>query len=104
MIGDASLHKHTGVRRFTNAGAGGNVQAARALYLGRQALTCAYGTGGSGNRMMWSEEITDHGNRVEILGGMIFGCKKTRYKPKGSTSGGTDFGVIALDTAAAAVV
>jgi N4-gp56 family major capsid protein len=102
-IGDASLHKHTGVRRFYDAGAGSNIVGARALYLGRQALTAAYGSGNTGTRMMWDEEQNDYGARISVAGGMIFGAKKTRYKPKGQTTGGSDFGVIAIDTAAARV-
>jgi N4-gp56 family major capsid protein len=99
MIDNVVLQKHAGVRRFSDYGAGGNVEAARALFLGRQAMTCAFG-GGDGTRMTWEEELRDFKNNVAIAPGMIFGVKKTRYKPK-SGGAGSDFGVIAIDTAAA---
>lgn len=101
-VDGVSLHKARGVLRFADYGSGGNVRAARALLLGRQALTAAYGSG-NGTRMMWEEELTDYGNQIGIAAGMIFGVKKTRFKPK--TGGGTGFdqAVIAIDTAAAQV-
>lgn len=100
-IDGVTMHKHRGVLRFTDYGAGGNVAAARALLMGRQAMTCAYGSG-NGTRMMWNEELTDYENQVGIAAGMIFGCKKTRFKPKTGAGTGTDLGIISIDTAAAA--
>lgn len=94
------LKSHPGVRRFSDYGAGANVLAARSLVLGRQALTCAYGSG-NGTRMFWEEEMRDYKNNFSCLVGMIFGAKKTRYKPK-QGGAGTDFGVISVDTAAIA--
>jgi N4-gp56 family major capsid protein len=100
-IDGCTMHKHRNVLRFGDYGSGLNVKAARALLLGRQALTCAYGSG-NGTRMMWNEEMTDYENQVGIAAGMIFGCKKTRFKPKTGSGTGTDFSVISIDTAAAA--
>lgn len=94
MIGNTILHKHKSVVRFGDYGAGGNVAAARALFLGRQALVLAFGSPGNGLRFDWSEVPLDHGNDIEICAGAIFGIKKTRFN-------GKDFGTIALDTAAA---
>lgn len=93
MIGNTILHKHKSVIRFNDYGAGGDVSAARALYLGKQAMVLAYGSPGDGLRYDWSEELMDHGNDIEICAGAIFGMKKTRFNDK-------DFGVISLDTAA----
>lgn len=98
MVGNVSLHEHSNIRRYDDYGVGGNVEAARALFMGRQALTCAYG-GGNKSRMTWVEKLTDYENEVSIAAGMICGVKKTRFKASGS-SAGTDFGVIAVDTAA----
>lgn len=95
MIKDVVLHSHENVIRFDDYGVGSNVEAARALFLGRQAGAIAYGTSG-GPRFQWEEELTDYKNNVGISAGCIFGLKKTRYN-------GKDFGVIAIDTAAAAV-
>ena len=100
MIANTVLQEHANVRRFGDYGAGGNVSAARALLLGRQALTIAFGRG-SGSRMSWVEEKFDYGNQIAIAAGMIVGVKKTRFKRPGGT--GTDFGVMALDTASKAI-
>ena len=88
------LHSHKNVIRFDDYGSGSNVTAARALFLGSQAAVCAFGSPGTGLRFDWNEEMQDRGNQVVITTGSIFGVKKTRFNSK-------DFGVIALDTAAA---
>lgn len=94
MIGNTVLHRHKSVIQFNDYGAGANVAAARALFLGRQAGVLAFGSPGEGLRFDWSEKDLDHGNDIEICAGAIFGIKKTRFNSK-------DFGVFALDTAAA---
>jgi N4-gp56 family major capsid protein len=91
---DVVLHKHRNVIRFGNAGAGGNVQAARALMLGAQAGVVAYGSPGNNERFSWYEESRDNGNQVVITTSCIFGIKKTTFN-------GMDFGVFTADTAAA---
>jgi N4-gp56 family major capsid protein len=92
MIGGTVLQQHRSAIRFGDYGAGANVPAARALFLGRQAGVIAYGTAG-GMRFSWSEELKDHGNKPVIASGFIAGMKKTRFN-------NADFGVIAIDTAA----
>ncbi|HJV52783.1 MAG TPA: N4-gp56 family major capsid protein [Noviherbaspirillum sp.] len=92
MIGGAILHSHRNVIRFNDYGAGGNVYAARALLLGRQAGVVAYGNSG-GARFQWKEEEKDYGNEPVVSSGFIGGFKKTRFN-------GKDFGVISIDTAA----
>jgi N4-gp56 family major capsid protein len=91
MIGGAVLHKHRSVVRFNDYGAGGNVIAARALMMGRQAALVAYGTSG-GLRYSWEETTKDYGNEPTVASGFIGGIKKTRFN-------GKDFGVISIDTA-----
>ena len=93
MIKNVVLQSHQKVIRFTNAGAGANVAAGRALFLGRQAGVVAYGTPG-GLRFKWEEESDDYGNLTNINAGTIIGVKKTRFN-------NLDFGVIAIDTACA---
>lgn len=93
MIDNIVLHSHKSAIRFSNYGAGGNLPAARALFMGRQAGVVAYGTPG-GRRMSWEEEMRDYGNEPTVLAGMIFGMKKSRFN-------GRDFGVVAMDTYAA---
>jgi N4-gp56 family major capsid protein len=92
MIGGAVLQSHRSVVRFNDYGATGDVNAARASLLGRQAAVVAYGTAG-GLRYSWSEETKDHGNEPVVASGFIGGMKKTRFN-------GKDFGVLSIDTAA----
>jgi N4-gp56 family major capsid protein len=90
MINNVVLQCHESSVRFADYGAGANIPAGRALFLGRQAGVVAYGTSG-GSRMSWTEEDSDHKNQLEIAGGSTFGMKKTRFNSR-------DFGVLALDT------
>ena len=94
MIGGTILHSHKSVIRFSDYGAGSNVAASRALFMGRQAGVAAYGTP-NGTRMMWEEELEDYGNEPTVAAGLIFGFKKTRFNSK-------DFGIVAVDTASPA--
>jgi len=98
MYANTILHSHKGVIRFTDYGAGLNVAAARALFLGRQAGVCAFGSPGTGLRFGWTEETEDRGNQAVITTDTIVGIKKTAFTIEGTSR---DFGVIALDTAAA---
>jgi N4-gp56 family major capsid protein len=84
------LHSHESAIRFSDYGAGTNLPAARALFMGRQAGVVAYGTAG-GLRFTWKEEVDDYGNEPTVVAGTIIGVKKTRFN-------GKDFGVMALDT------
>lgn len=93
MINNVVLHKHESVIRFTDYGAGANVEANRALFMGAQAGLIAYGDAGSNLRYNWKEELIDFGNELVVATGCMFGVKKTRFN-------GRDFGVISLDTAA----
>lgn len=104
MYADCVIHKHRNVPRFNDYG-GASVKAARAMFLGSQAASLAYGSGaGSGaTRYRWTEVMTDHEDHVEIGTHCILGVKKSTYKSKdGQVT--RDFGVIALDTYCADVV
>ena len=94
MHNNTVLHKHKGVVRFSDYGSGSNVNAARALFLGEQAAVCAFGSPGTGFRFGWHEETRDNGNQLIITSSSIFGIKKVTFN-------GKDYGVCALDTAAA---
>jgi len=98
MYNGVVIHKHRNVIRFSDYGAGSNVAAARALFLGRQAGVVAFGSPGNDLRFDWTEETEDRGNQVVISTSSIFGVKKTSFTV-GSNS--YDFGIIAADTAAA---
>ena len=88
---DVILHKHRNVIRFSDYGAGGNLPAARALFMGAQAGLMAYGQDSGPSRYSWNEDKDDRGNALAITAGTIFGIKKTRFNAK-------DFGVVAVDT------
>ncbi|MCX7235286.1 MAG: N4-gp56 family major capsid protein [Burkholderiales bacterium] len=91
------LHSHRSVVRFSDYGAGANLPAARALFMGRQAGVVAFGSAGTGLRFDWNEELEDRGNQVVITCGSIFGVKKTTFtSPVDNVS--RDMGVMAVDT------
>lgn len=92
------LHSHRNAIRFSNAGSGQNVEAARALFLGSQAAVVAFGSPGTNMRFDWHEETRDNGDKVVITTSSIFGIKKVTFNTE---VGAQDFGVFALDTAAA---
>jgi N4-gp56 family major capsid protein len=92
------LHSHRNVIRFSNAGAGANVEAARSLFLGSQAAVMAFGSPGTNLRFDWNEETRDNGDKVIISTSSIFGVKKVTFT---TPAGAQDFGVFSLDTAAA---
>jgi N4-gp56 family major capsid protein len=91
------MHKHRNVVQFNNYGAGANLPAARALFMGSQAAFIAFGSPGTGLRFDWTEEVKDHGDKVKIGSNSIFGVKKAVYK-SADNSITRDFGVIAVDT------
>jgi len=89
------LYVSNRIKTYSDYGSGGNVAAARALFLGAQAGVVAFGSNNGVDKMTWHEEMEDHGKDLEVSARVIWGVKKTRFNSK-------DFGVIALDTAAAA--
>lgn len=97
MYHDVILHKHRNVVGFADYGAGTNLPARRALFLGAQAAAIAFGSPGTGLRFDWTEEVKDHGNSIKIGTNSIFGVKKVTYKSK-DLAVQRDFGVIAMDT------
>lgn len=98
MYRNVVLHSHRNVIRTADAGSGGNVEAARALFMGAQAGVCAFGSPGTGMRFDWFEDLRDNGNMVVISTSSIFGVKKATYQ---TDAGSQDVGVFAADTAAA---
>jgi N4-gp56 family major capsid protein len=97
MYADTVIHKHRNVVGFSDYGAGNNLPARRALFMGAQAAAIAFGSPGTGLRFDWTEESKDHGNSVKIGTNSIFGVKKVTYKSKDGAVQ-RDFGVIAQDT------
>jgi len=83
------------------AGFGTGFAVDRAILLGGQALAEAYGKARqTGNPYFWSEKELDHGDKLEVLVGMVGGKSKTRFLiDHGAEEQYTDFGVMAIDTA-----
>lgn len=100
MYRNCIMHSHKNVIRFMG-GASSNVECARALLMGVQAGVVAYGSPGTSLRYDWNEETRDNGDKVVISSSAIFGTKKVGFKMDDGTV--KDFGVMALDTAAATV-
>ena len=92
MYNNVVLHEHESVIRFNDYGAGA-VEAARALFMGEQAMVLAFGTAGTGLRFSWHEESRDNGNQAIISTSSIFAVKKVTFN-------GKDFGMYTIDTAA----
>ena len=95
MINNVVLHEHPSILTQNNYGAGANLPAARALFLGRQAGVVAFGSPGTGLRFNWQEEMEDRDNQIVITSNAILGMNKCTYAVNGTDY---DFGVIALDT------
>ena len=93
MHNNVVLHEHKSVVRFSDYGAGGTFAAARALFMGEQAMVCAFGSPGTGLRFGWHEETRDNGNQLIISSSSICGIKKVTYN-------GKDYGMMVNDTAA----
>lgn len=94
------LQRHRRVVKFSDYGAGGNVKAARALFLGKQALIVAYGSPGGNGKVPfdWFEERYDNGRKFRVSTDTIIGVKKSTYTDS-ATNTKHDFGVIAVDAA-----
>lgn len=90
MIENVVLHSHESVIRFDDYGSASKFPASRSLFMGRQAGVVAYGSA-NGTRFSWTEDSKDYGNQKNVIAGTVMGVKKSRF-------GGTDFGVIAIDS------
>lgn len=97
MYNGVVLQKHENVIRFNDYGNQANLPAARALFLGVQAMVVAYGTpgkplgGDKGPQFSWREDEDNRGNDIIVTSGCIWGAKKVTFN-------GLDYGVMALDT------
>lgn len=92
------LKKHRNVVQFAG-GAGGAVNCARNLFLGRQGVFLTSGNAGDDMAFNVTEEVKDHGDKVAIGSSCIFGVKKASYAVE---VGQRDFGVFAADAACTA--
>lgn len=92
MYNGAVIDESETVVKFNDAGAGGNVNAMRSLFLGAHACSVAYGIKGQNNdsRYQLTDSDLDHGEEDVIVIRLIAGYKKCRYN-------GMDHGLISID-------
>ncbi len=85
--------------KFNDYGAGANVNAARSLFLGANAIAIAHGTKGmaDGLSVSLTEDEDDRGHDAILNFEIIFGADKTAFN-------GMDYGMITVDTAYTAAV
>lgn len=85
--------------KFSDFGAGGNVAAARSLYLGSNAGFIAHGTRGQadGMEVNLDEDTVDRGHESVLFFEMIFGADKCAFNSM-------DYGMITVDSAFTAAV
>src|SRR3990167_839875 len=67
----------------------------RAVLLGAQAASCAFGMNNSATKFRWNEELLDHKRKLEVSAWSIWGMKKTVFNS-------TDFGTVVIPTYAVA--
>ena len=79
--------------KFTNAGAGANLNAARSLFLGANAIAVAHGTKGIADGMTvgLTEDTDDRGHDSVLDFEVIFGADKCAFN-------GMDYGMITVDS------
>lgn len=99
VYNDFMLVESTRIPIFQNFGAGANVQAHRALILGAQAAVTCHGikTDDKGRLKVVEKEI-DYGKHLGLGATFVWGMAKSRFNDQ------SDFGVFAVDTAAAPAV
>jgi N4-gp56 family major capsid protein len=85
--------------KFNDYGSGGNVAAARSLFMGSNAVSIAHGTKGMADGMSVSldEDMDDRKHDHILFFEMIFGADKSQFD-------GMDYGQITVDTAYTAAV
>lgn len=67
----------------------------RAVLLGAQSAGMAFGTGKSATKYRWSEELIDHGRKLEVGAWTFSGVKKMKFNS-------ADFGTVVISSYAAA--
>lgn len=85
--------------KFNDYGSGGNIAAARSLFMGSNAVSIAHGTKGMADGMSVSldEDMDDRKHDHILFFEMIFGADKTQFN-------GMDYGMITVDSAYTAAV
>lgn len=96
VYNDIMLVESTRVKTFSDYGSGGNLPAARALFLGAQAGVVAYGQNtDEDGQLSLAERTFDYGKRYGIGATLIWGLQRSKF------NGQSDFASVAVDTYAA---
>ena len=99
VYNDFLLVESTRVPRFTDYGAGSNIEAHRAIILGAQAAVACHGVGTDDKgRLKVKEKEIDYGKHLGMGATFVWGLQKVRFADQ------SDFGVFVIDTAAKAAV
>lgn len=89
------LRKANHVTQGVNSSTGAPITTVRrAVLLGAQAATVAFGQDGGATDYNWNEELLDHKRKLEVSVMSIWGMKKTRFNS-------TDFGTVVVSSYAA---
>lgn len=86
MFDGIIFHTHVNIGTFADGGAGGNLNGANALFLGRQAMAFAWA-----KKPFWVEKEFDYGNQVGFASGAIWGQNKSTFNAE-------DYALIVLQT------
>jgi N4-gp56 family major capsid protein len=90
------LRKSQDVTQGVNSSSGAAITTVRrAVLLGAQAAVMGFGTGKSATKYRWSEELIDHGRKLEVGAWTFAGIKKTKFNS-------VDFGTVVMSSYAAA--
>jgi hypothetical protein len=99
---DVILRRSPNVTYGVNSSTGASITTVRrAVLLGAQAAVCAYGrkTNPARGKYRWSEELKDHGRRLEVGAWGIWGLKKTVYQaPIAGVMSTVDYGSMVIST------
>lgn len=93
------LHENSRISNaVSNAGAA-VADTKRALFLGAQAATMAWGRMNSQDTMfVWLEELRDYGRQMGVAISSVWGLKKVVVTPTNGVGSAVDFAVVVIDT------
>lgn len=102
MYDNIILRRSQDVTQGVNSSTGAAITTVRrAVMLGAEAAVCAFGQNNGPTKYRWSEELDDHGRKLEVGGWTIWGMKKVVFG-NGAADADVDFGTVVISTYATA--
>jgi len=102
MYDNIILRRSQDVTQGVNASSGAAISTVRrAVLLGAQSCCIAFGQNNGPTKYRWTEELDDHGRKLEVGGWAIAGMKKTVFA-NGASGANVDFGTVVISTYAVA--